>query len=327
MTERLEEHHYLWDPTAPPHAEIEHLERALSPLRYQPPRDVGSVSVPSRLSRPTRKPALLAMAAAIMAVFLLAWLFAAPGRSRDAGWSVNPVSGVVRIDADLVEDVGRLEVGQSLQTDAQSRTRIDVADIGSLDVHPNSRLRLLRSTERERRLALDRGRIDAMIYAPPRLFFVDTPSAVAVDLGCAYSLVVDDDGGGRIEVSFGWVALEAAGLVSTIPTDGVCSMHPEHGPGTPYFSDAPSVLVEALQRYDFEADRADAVDVILRSARPRDTLTLWHLLPRVPASRRSEVADRIVELGSLPSGVSRDALGRLDAEAMDRTWSLLERTW
>ena len=32
-------------------------------------------------------------------------------------------------------------------------------------------------------LALARGKMEAFIWAPPRQFFVDTPSAVAVDLG------------------------------------------------------------------------------------------------------------------------------------------------
>jgi hypothetical protein len=39
-----------------------------------------------------------------------------------------------------------------------------------------------------------------MIWAPPRLFFVDTPSAVAADLGCSYTLEVKDDGAGVLRV-------------------------------------------------------------------------------------------------------------------------------
>ena len=46
----------------------------------------------------------------------------------------------------------------------------------------------------DNRLALERGRIYATILAPPQKFFVETPSALAVDLGCAYSLEVIDTG-------------------------------------------------------------------------------------------------------------------------------------
>ena len=40
-------------------------------------------------------------------------------------------------------------------------------------------------------------------------FYVDTPAASAVDLGCVYELEVGDDGGGMLEVIYGWVSLEA----------------------------------------------------------------------------------------------------------------------
>ena len=46
--------------------------------------------------------------------------------------------------------------------------------------------------------------MSARIWAPPRLFYVNTPSAVAEDLGCAYTLEVDDlgekDSGGSRDV-------------------------------------------------------------------------------------------------------------------------------
>jgi hypothetical protein len=52
----------------------------------------------------------------------------------------------------------------------------------------------------DHRLALDHGAIEARIWAPPRLFFVETPSARAVDLGCVYTLEVDRAGAGRLSV-------------------------------------------------------------------------------------------------------------------------------
>ena len=94
-----------------------------------------------------------------------------------------------------IDAPSRLGVGQVLTTDASSRARIAVGDVGRVDVEPNSRVRLIESRAGEHRMALDRGRIRAQIWAPPRYFFVNTPSAVAVDLGCAYTLDVDIAGG------------------------------------------------------------------------------------------------------------------------------------
>ena len=50
-------------------------------------------------------------------------------------------------------------------------------------------------------LALARGEIRAKISAPPRLFFVDTPSGTAVDLGCEYTLQTDEDGTGMLQAN------------------------------------------------------------------------------------------------------------------------------
>ena len=80
-------------------------------------------------------------------------------------------------------------------------------------------------------MALDRGEIRARIWAPPRLFFVNTPSATAIDLGCAYTLQVDDRGWGKVRVETGWVAFEHKGRESFIPKDAMCATRPGVGPG------------------------------------------------------------------------------------------------
>jgi len=37
------------------------------------------------------------------------------------------------------------------------------------------------------------------------VFVVDTPSASAIDLGCAYTLHVNEDGSGTLRTTLGWV--------------------------------------------------------------------------------------------------------------------------
>ena len=98
--------------------------------------------------------------------------------------------------------------------------------IGRLDVDPGTRLRLVESREGAHRLALARGRVHALIWAPPGQFVVDTPSSRAVNLGCAYTLDVSRDGRGSIEVSAGWVAFEHDGRESFIPAGARCETRP-----------------------------------------------------------------------------------------------------
>ncbi len=70
----------------------------------------------------------------------------------------------------------------------------------------------------------------ALIWAPPGQFIVDTPSAVAVDLGCRYSLEVHDDGSGVLRVEAGWVGFEHRGVRSLVPAKAVAATRTGQGP-------------------------------------------------------------------------------------------------
>ena len=90
----------------------------------------------------------------------------------------------------------RLGSGEWIETDAGSRATVKIGEIGSVEVGPNTRVRVVATSRREHRLALERGQIRATISAPPKFFFVDTASGTAVDLGCEYALSTDEDGPG-----------------------------------------------------------------------------------------------------------------------------------
>ena len=101
------------------------------------------------------------------------------------------------------------------------------------------------------------------------------------------------------------------------------------GPGTPYFADAPAELRAALDRFDTKADAAALTEAI-GAARPRDAVSLWHLLIRTEGSGRGAVFDRFATLVHLPEQVTKAAVLRGDAEAIDGAWNALdlgETTW
>jgi hypothetical protein len=320
---------YLWDRSGEPDPEVARLERLLSQLR-QP-----SVlpALPQRTRRDARLTSwmigALSAAAALLLVGALAWFVF--GRAR-SGWSVQTIAGAPVVDGIHARDARtagdvRLGIGEWLVTDGVSRARISVAQIGRVDVEPNTRLQLLDVRGREHRLALARGTIHARIWAPPRLFFVNTPSATAIDLGCEYTLQVDDSGAGLLRVTSGWVGLEGDGREAFIPEGAVGATRPGVGPGTPYYEDAPSGYGEALAILDFgRADHpghAGALDLILSKARRRDALTLWHLLQRGSAAERGQVFDRLAALAPPPSAVTRAAVLAGDRRALDQWWDLL----
>src|SRR5262249_3702703 len=148
--------------------------------------------------------------------------------------------------------------------------------IGIAEVEPNTRITMVNSQPDEYRLALDRGMMSVQVNAPPRLFFVNTPSAEAIDLGCKYTLEVDDAGGSLLRVSYGSVALAyRGGREAYVPVGSACRTRPNVGPGTPYFEDASQDLITALGKYDFENGGDEALRVVLAESRDKDTLTLW----------------------------------------------------
>jgi FecR protein len=208
---------------------------------------------------------------------------------------------------------------QWIETDAHSRVTVKVGEIGSMEVEPDTRLRVVTERPNEHRFALARGEIRAKISAPPKLFFVDTAAGTAVDLGCEYTLNSNELGLGLLRVTRGWVAFQWRGLESLVPAGASCRTHPRIGPGIPYFDDAPEELKQALENFSREKDKGDALNVILAQARVRDTLTLWHLLQRADVRDRGRVYDRMASLTPVPPGVSRERALQLDPETL-RIW-------
>jgi hypothetical protein len=340
---------YLWDGSGEPDPEMQKLETALAKFRHQSEApEFPEITAPQprfweRLM-PSRWSFGLAAAAAtiiFIAAFGIVWWSQKTDVDSATGWDVESIAGTPQVESGaFAKKTGnaKLGVGQTLTTDGHSRANISVADIGTVNVEPNTRLRLIDGGDGHHRLALDRGTIHAFIWAMPGEFTVDTPSAIAVDLGCSYTLQVDDSGAGILRTKLGWVGFKLDGHEAFIPAGAVCATRPKVGPGTPYFEDASASFREALSKFDFAAGapevRSAQLSKILTEARQRDALTVWHLLARVDESQRGTVYDRLTTLVPPPSGVTRDGILQLDQKMLDAWWNQLDlgdvslwRTW
>jgi hypothetical protein len=277
------------------------------------------------------RPQLAGVAAALLLVagFGVLWFYL---RERRPFWEVARLNGAPTIGSRRMNEKGRLAVGQWLETDGASRAQIDVGSIGQVDIDPNTRVRLVETKATEHRLELERGKMSARIWAPPRLFFVDTPAGVAADLGCAYTLEVDDEGAGLLHVTSGWVALQLKDRESMVPAGATCATRPGVGPGTPYFDDASEKFRAALSKLDFGfasdiPELNSPLDLVLAESRPRDTLTLWHLLGRVEGNERVRVYERIAGYKPPPAGVTREGVLQLNEQMLQQWKDELETTW
>jgi hypothetical protein len=309
---------YLWDRSGEPDPEIERLEHLLGALRSDRP----APRFPERLAPAERsffRP--LGMAAAVALLLGGGWILSRI--SPLSGWEVSRLEGTPRVAEEPIGESTRLAVGQWLETDATARARVAVGKIGEMEVEPNTRMQLVRARAREHRVSIARGEIHALIWAPPRQFFVDTPAAVAVDLGCRYDLKVDDRGDEFLEVLTGWVAFERQGRESFIPAGAACHARRGAGPGTPYYLNASPGLRDALDRFDFGRGGRGALDTVLSEARKQDAVTLWHLLARAGPPDRPAVYKRMAALVPPPAGVTRQGILALDRDMLDRWWNQL----
>lgn len=311
---------YLWDGSGTPDPDVQHLETLLVPLRHN--RRTPPWPEQNRWLAWLRFEWPFPLHAAVAAMALIAaagWLAL---RSPHTSWEVTSLEGRPLVGSGRIGATGRLGVGESVETDAGSRAMINIGQIGEVEVDQNSRVRLVRARVTEHRVALDRGKIHARIWAPARSFFVETPSAVAVDLGCAYTLEVDSSGASLLRTISGWVGFEWKGRESFVPADAACITRVGLGPGTPYFEDASEAFRDALVRLDFER-QPQALDTVLAEARARDALTLWHLLAHLDGPDRARVYDRLASLITPPPGATREGVLRGDRKMLDAWWDSL----
>jgi hypothetical protein len=328
---------YLWDGSGEPDPEIQKLESALCKLRHNRPAPqfpeiaVQAVERPGFLAvlRPRLKVAAFAWAAILLIVAV--GLFFTRTKSipvERSEWNVTSTEGAAKVGGQAIgakSGTENLGVGQLLETDSASQATIHADETGEIDVSSGTRLRLLKSSSGIRRVELERGTIHATIWAEPGKFVVDTPSATAVDLGCVYTLHVDDSGDGLLRTTLGWVGFRLGDREAFIPAGAACATRKKAGPGIPYFEDASEVFHNALAKLDQGAgtaeERAVALQVVLAQSRKRDSLTLWHLLSRVPDSDRGRVYDRLAHLVPPPAGVTRDGILHLDPQMLDLWWN------
>jgi len=267
---------------------------------------------------------LLRLAAGIGAIAMLSGILAGQ-RGRASAWYVTGELGMPTLDGRAIDRRERMVPGASVATDAGASATADVGTIGTIEIAAGTRVRLLDARATRHRLALDRGRIEVRISAPPRLFVVETPSGTAVDLGCAYRLEVDSAGNGRLVVTAGWVEYGAGRPLTLVPAGFGARAFAGRGVGLPLRDSADAALVAAAAAFDATPDTATAARVAAAATRS-DAVTLWHLLARVDGAERERVYDRLAALVPPPASVTRVAALRLDPLALRLWWVELPGT-
>jgi hypothetical protein len=312
---------YLWDMSGAPDPELQRWERELGRLCRKAPELV----FPAREPRASKRGYYWLAAAACMLLALsmgLRWAWQ-PG----AEWKVIALSGTPRIDGRPIGSNGRIGVGGVLQTDNLSRAKLRMGLMGAIEIGPNTRVRLIATAARRYRIELESGSIAARLWAPPGTLHVITPSATAIDLGCAFGLQVDERGAGWLRVTSGWVEFQLDDRKVIVPEGAAALTRPGVGPGTPFYEDASGAFRSALERLDFGETGygdASALEVVLSEARRKDVLTLLSLFSRLAPAQRGMVFDRASQLLPAPEGLTREeAVDGMNIAGMDAWWKEL----
>lgn len=275
---------YLWNRSGTDET-VEKLESLLAPASFSPAR-TPRPALPAPGRRFPLVPAFLLVAASLL---LVAGLFAK-----------------------------RVEVAAFL---SEART-VDLGRFGEVRAEAGTVLRTIRMSEDEIRLRLERGTIHASITleARPRLVQVETPATTCIDLGCHYTLTVDERGRTIVRVETGRVAFQDRGREVFVPAGATCRAEPGSGAGTPHWDDAPAALVAVVHVYDASAaeQRREAAVLLCRIAStPRDGLTVWHLLQDGDRRVREVALNTLENLAGRPEGVSRQAVLDRQPAAME----------
>lgn len=276
---------YLLDPKAAPDPAVQALERALSPLAWQPV-PMRETPAPVR-ARP--RPVWPWLLAAVLCIGAGVFLFASVG---DVLQPASPARVFVAKTATL---------------------RIPLGDLAEITLRPGSELEFAHWRADEVLFALRRGSLEARVAPPPKVqagfFRMDTPHGRLIDQGCRYELVLHDEGRAHVLVTEGAVTFTAGERTVFVPAGAFTDVTPA-GAQTPMFAAAAADLREAVRAFDAALAKQASLDErrvtlkqVLAAARlPRDSLVLWHLLRDPEPEFRTVAEAHLLDLTGSPDG-------------------------
>jgi hypothetical protein len=155
---------------------------------------------------------------------------------------------------------------------------------------------------------------------------VQTASALAVDLGCVYTLAIDEQGNGRLTVEEGEVELQQGAVTVAVLAGNTASLRRGSGPGLPVPVKGSAALYAAVAAFDAAPNRT-TLEAVVASSDSASTITLWHLLRRAAPADREVVYARLAAIAPPPATVTRERVVRGESGALQRWRTELQPGW
>jgi ferric-dicitrate binding protein FerR (iron transport regulator) len=312
---------YLWD-RGGRDTEVERLEHLLARYRAEERPFVLPHSLAE--SRKWYWPAFSLAAAVVLIAITASILFWTAQAPKDR-ITATVLEGSLRIN-NVAKAKGTVSVNERIETGPHDRARVQVAEIGLVEIEPSSVFTLLESRADRRRFRLDRGEVRVRISAPPAVFVIETPAARAIDLGCAYRLRIAPGGEGTIDVSDGWVEMDRGFEQTLVPAGAAAAffadrISPAYMQDTnPVFRDA---MLEWWRSEDLPVRRATLARAV-SSATRQDAFTLLNMLHHALSEERRTIYDRLEGFVPAPPEVSRAAVLAGSPNAAEAWWPVIE---
>ncbi len=231
-------------------------------------------------------------------------------------WKVSNLQGTPLIGDVSMSSVDSIKEGQIIKTNDSSRAELVVANMGKVIIEPNSKIIFVKGADGNNRILIEYGTINANMNSQPETFFVEMPSAVASDMGGAYSLTIDSTGDGLLFVKSGKVEIQSPNTGAIIPAGNLVMTKKDVGVGTPFNENSSAKFKNALFNLDFGNCGGSCVTTLLNSARMSDAISLVNLIPKVENQYKDDFYTKLANFVPPPKEIKSDSLPFLDREKL-----------
>ncbi len=233
-------------------------------------------------------------------------------------WKVSNIKGTPLIGNAAMGSSDSIREGQWISTNDSSRAEMIVAGIGSVIIEPNSKVIFVKANDGNNRIFVEYGTIAANINSKPKTFFVEMPSAVASDMGGAYTLTIDSSGDGIVYVKEGKVEVQSKDREAIVPAGNLVMTKRNIGVGTPFNEYTSPQFRNALFKFDFGKCEDRCVNTMLDNAKITDAVTLVNLIPKVGNEVKDEVYARLANFVPPPRPVAKDSIPFINEDEINQ---------
>lgn len=302
---------YAWDRSGSIDPELERWERELAPFRYDNRRRAAGRQAWRRFAG--------AAAAAVALAVAASRLFLGPD-----GIAITVASGGVSLNGKPAAPGARVQAGERVVTAHGGQAVLAMGPMGSIELKESSAIIVAASGGGRLTMKLEHGDLRARITARPYAFRVETPTAAADDMGCAYQIVTDSAGSGWLRVTEGWVRLRSRGIDSLVIEGTDAALRTESGPGVPIRKGAHAAVRSLAEKITAGSNPGPReLASALEHAGGEDAATLLNLLWRAPPRIAEPIYRRLAAQHPPPPAVEWKRFENRDLTAVAEWWPRL----